>query len=100
VAGKFRQLATGTLVTWLDAAGRGTVRAAGPRELAGELRVERFKGYKPPRGTVLNFLTSDGREGVGEFDRVVSPPFGANDMRKFRVDYGRDHVRLWVDGLG
>ena len=101
VSGRFRQLPAGTLYTYLDSAGRGQVRAAGQRDLAGKLWIDRDPAYKPPRGTVLSFISSNGREDVGdEFDRVVSPPFGADDGRKFRVDYGRDHVRLRVVGVG
>jgi hypothetical protein len=101
VGGKFRQLTTGWLGISVDAAGRGRVRAAGPRDLAGGLWVRPAEGYKPPVGTVLNFITSNGREGVGdEFDRVDSPTYGANGMRQIRVDYGVDNVRLRVDRVG
>ena len=100
VGGKFRQVSTGWLVTHVDATGRGVVRAAGPRDLAGALWVNRADGYEPTVGTVLNIITSNGREGAGEFDRVFSPRFGPNATRKLRVAYGANHVRLRVDSVG
>lgn len=99
VGGKFRQLATGTLMTWLDASGRGRVRAAGPRDLAGELWVERDPAYKPPVGTVLNFITSAGASSADDaFDKVVSPKYGTR--KKIRPVYGVNRVRLRVDRIG
>ena len=101
VGRRFKQLATGTLWTYLDSTGRGRVRASGSRDLAGTLVVERDPAYEPPVGTVLNFITSNGREGADDrFDRVVSPPYGVNSARKLRVAYEPDHVRLWVDRIG
>ena len=100
VGGKFRQVATGTFVTWLGSTGRGVVRAAGPRQLAGDLWVDRAAAYEPPVGTVLNIITSNGREGAGEFDRVFSSRFGPNATRRLRVAYGTNHVRLRVDSVG
>ncbi len=85
----------------VDATGRGRIRAAGARDLAGGLSVDLDPAYTPPVGTVLNFITSDGRQGADDaFDSVVSPPYGVNGARKLRVDYERDHVRLWVDRVG
>jgi hypothetical protein len=98
VGGKFRQLATGTLWINLDSARRGRVRAAGPRDLAGGLWVERDPAYEPPVGTVLNVITSNGRVTADDaFDRVRSPRY---DTRKLRVAYGTNHVRLRVDRVG
>ncbi|HET7195392.1 MAG TPA: hypothetical protein VFI99_10440 [Nocardioides sp.] len=98
VGGKFRQLSTGTLYTYLDSAGHGQVRASGPRNLAGTLEVGRDPAYRPPVDTVLRFITSNGRVGRDDaFDKVISPPYG---VRKLRVNYGEDRVRLWVDRVG
>ena len=94
----FRQFATGRLVTEVEAAGLGRVRAEGRRDLAGELVVQRDPSYEPSVDTVLTFLVSNGRaEPDDAFDSVVSPKFGS---RKFRVLYELDHVRLWVDRVG
>ena len=99
VGGKFRQSATGILDTYLESAGRGQVRAAGVRDLAGKLVIERDPAYKPPVGTVLNLITSDGRRDVDDaFDKVVSPKYGTT--RRLRVDYGVNRVRLRVDRVG
>ena len=99
VGGKFRQLATGTLWTLLDSAGRGQVRAAGPRDLAGKLVVERDPAYKPPVGTVLNFITSVGAKSDDDaFDKVVSSRYGTT--RKIQPSYDTNHVRLRVDRVG
>jgi hypothetical protein len=99
VGGKFRQLATGTLITGLDATGRGRVRATGPRDLAGELWIDRDPAYKPPVGTVLNFITSDGAKTADDaFDSVVSPRYGTT--RKIQPTYDTNHVRLRVDRVG
>lgn len=98
VGARFAQLTTGTLVTDVDGAGRGRIRAEGPRDLAGRLEVRRDPAYEPPVGTVLNFITSDGAKGADDaFESVVSPKYGS---RKVRVDYGVDKVRLWVDRVG
>ena len=79
--------------------GRGRISAAGPRDLAGKLVVDRDPAYKPPVGTVLNLITSDGRRDVDDaFDKVVSPKYGTT--RKLRVDYGVNRVRLRVDRVG
>ena len=97
----FRQSSTGRLVTEVDATSLGRVRAEGRRNLAGELVVQRDPAYTPPVGTVLNFITSNGREDADDkFDRVVSPPYGTNGARKLRVAYEPNRVRLWVDRIG
>ncbi len=93
----FRQLPTGRLVSQVNDTGLGRVRAEGRRDLAGELVVRRDPTYRPPVGTVLSFLTSDGRASRDdEFDTVTSPRY---DARKLRVLYKRNHVRLWVDRI-
>jgi hypothetical protein len=99
VGGKFRQFATGTLWTYLDSVGRGQVRAAGPRDLAGKLVVERDPAYKPPVGTLLNFITSDGAKSANDaFDSVTSPRYGTH--KQLRPAYDTNHVRLRVDRVG
>jgi hypothetical protein len=96
VGGKFRQMATGALVTSLDETGRGRVRAAGPRDLAGALWIDRDPAYKPPVGTVLNFITSAGAKSADDaFDKVGSPRYGTT--RKIQPTYDTNHVRLRVD---
>jgi hypothetical protein len=99
VGGKFRQFATGTLWTYLDSVGRGQVRAAGPRDLAGKLVVERDPTYKPPVGTLLNFITSDGAKSANDaFDSVTSPRYGTH--KQLRPTYDTNHVRLRVERVG
>jgi hypothetical protein len=99
VGGKFRQLATGTTYSDLDSAGRGRVRAAGLRDLAGTLVVERDPAYKPPVGTILNFITSAGAKGAGDtFDSVRSPRYGTT--RKILPVYDTNRVRLRVERVG
>jgi hypothetical protein len=99
VGGKFRQLPTGHLVTSLDATGRGRVRAAGPRDLAGALWIDRDPAYKPPVGTVLNFITSAGAKSADDaFDKVGSPRYGTT--RRIQPTYDANHVRLRVDRVG
>jgi hypothetical protein len=99
VGGKFRQLPTGHLVTSLDETGRGRVRAAGPRDLAGALWIDRDPAYKPPVGTVLNFITSAGAKSADDaFDKVSSPRYGTT--RKLQPTYDTNHVRLRVDRVG
>jgi hypothetical protein len=99
VGGKFRQLATGWLGISVDATGHGRVRAAGPRDLAGGLWVDRDPGYKPPIGTVLSFITSAGAKSADDaFDSVSSPRYGTH--KQLRVAYDTNHVRLRVDRVG
>jgi hypothetical protein len=98
VSAKFRQLATGWLIVGVDAMGHGQVHAAGPRDLAGKLWVQRDQAYEPPAGTVLDFITSNGAKTADDaFDTVMSPRYGSS---KLRVTYGPDHVQLWVDSVG
>jgi hypothetical protein len=97
-AANFHQFSTGRLVTDVDATGLGRVRAEGRRNLAGELVIQRDPTYTPPVGTVMTFLSSNGRvEPDDAFDRVVSPKYG---KRKLRPLYELDHVRLRVDRVG
>lgn len=94
----FRQLPTGTLVTAVDAAGRGHIRAAGRRDLGGQLVVQRDPTYTPPVGTFLTVLKSGGRVDADDaFDAVISPRYGS---LKLRVAYQVNRVRLWVDRVG
>ena len=98
VATRFRQLGTGALVVLVDAAGIGRVRAAGRRDLAGDLVVDRDPAYQPVVGTTRTFLTSDARVSSDDrFDRVFSPRY---DSRKLRPLYKVNRVRLRVVRVG
>jgi hypothetical protein len=101
VGGKYRQLATGTLMTHLDAAGLGRIRAVGRRDLDGRLVVDRDLSYVPSVDTRWTLLTSNGRAGRDDrFERVVSPRYGERRVRKIRPLYELDRVRLQVDRFG